>query len=459
MAASAPDHDAPFGGKRATLRQLVGLGLGLFAWATVVSILSLAYPGSQDEAAHVSYAVHLADQRRLLPDLTSFYMYDTASRQWAVEKSYLPHDPAFSRNYLTYPPGYYLILAPVVSVLSPLDSSDVYVLRLLNGLLVLGGLALALSLVLYQRHWASSSQVAYIVVLITAPALLPMAAQVTNGSLAFLGGCLAAFGAQRTLRPSADAGDGGWLALIAGAALAFAASPIAGAQVGLFVIGVVVAAVASRSLRPPRAPTLLIAITLAGVALLPYAVFIANYGSPIPETPGVRDVVAARNVGAMPDAGEATDALDTVDWIAVGLLGYPLQWPIGKWNNIILLVPIVIIFAACATGVVRAVRVTFAGGGEATERMVVAGAAAFVLVIGFCIGRLIVTDAFDSLRETLHPRSYFPLLPMAAMAIALAINGVVRRPRRRLLAGLVLAGCIVLFGPVYMLVNAALAAS
>jgi hypothetical protein len=461
-------------------KQIVGLALALFAWATLVSVLSLSYPGRQDEAAHVSYAVHLAEGNRLLPDFAAFPMYDAMSRQWGVKKPYLPYVPAFHLNYLNHPPGYYLLLAPAADLLSPVSTGDIYVLRLINGLVVMGGLALALSIVLRERQWSWSAQVSYVVVLITVPALLPMAAEVTNESLAFLGGCLAAFGAHRLLKPLADVpdpmlgratggtsvapvggptggavGGRGVVAMFAGTALAFAATPIAGAQVGLLSLGVAAAALRSPEVgRPPLRPVLL-GVGLLALSLIPYAVFAARYGSPVPVTPGMLEIRAASDLGT---AGNAEDTLDIVDRVVFGVLGYPLQWPISKWNNILLLVPLVIVFGATLAGVLRSTGAVMRGGGGTSDRIVIAGSLAFVIVIGCGIAGLVFTDAFESMRGVIHPRTYFPLLPAMAMALAIAVNGVARRPRRQLLAGVVVISCALLFGPIYALVNEALAA-
>ena len=260
---------------------LVGLGL----------VATKPYPSPFDELEHVSYAAFLQETGRLLPRFE-------AQRTLPVDEMGRWDDRA---NYLGHPSPFYVFVglfldrtqAPGRAVLAP---------RLASAGLVLLGVALALRA--GRRHFGRDrvALAVFCLPLALCPKLLAVAGQVTNDSLAFLGGALAYWGASLWGASLADApGRGraggrrraGLAGVALGSVFALWAKPNAGLAVGAWVGAFCLAAFCSGAFcsgasRAPRAarrldPALAVAAGFAA-GVLPYLHIVGTYGALVPVT-------------------------------------------------------------------------------------------------------------------------------------------------------------------------------
>lgn len=226
-------------------------------------ITTRPYPGAFDELEHVSYAAFLQETGRLLPKFEEqrILVIDDMSR-WTARPNYLGHPSPF---YVFI--GLFLdrTLAPVQAILPPRLASA--------GLLLLG---VALALWAGWRHFGQdrSALLTFCLLLALCPKLLVVSSQVTNDSLAFLGGALAYWGASVEEQRRRV----GLVGIALGLTFALWAKPNAGlavsAWLGAFVL-----------LRAVGRPALLLALAAAlAVGAIPYLLIIKDYGALVPVT-------------------------------------------------------------------------------------------------------------------------------------------------------------------------------
>jgi hypothetical protein len=232
---------------------LIGLGL----------IATKAYPSAFDELEHVSYAAFLQETGRLLPKFE-------AQRTLRVEDMGRWDDRP---NYLGHPSPFYLFeslfldrtLAPDRAILAP---------RLASAGLVFAGVALALWA--GWRHFGRNGLglVVFCSLLALCPKLLAVSGQVTNDSLAILGGALAYWGASADERRRLS----GLVAVAVGLVLALWSKPNAGLAVGAW-LGLFAALRA-----PPRAGLQLAVAAGFAIGMIPYWFIVREYGALVPIT-------------------------------------------------------------------------------------------------------------------------------------------------------------------------------
>jgi hypothetical protein len=226
-------------------------------------IVTKAYPSAFDELEHISYVAFLQETGRLLPkfeEQRTLLVEDM--RHWSDRPNYLGHPSPF---YVFE--SFFLdrTLAPDRAILLP---------RLTSAGLLFAGVALALGA--GWRHFRQNrvALAVFCLVLALCPKLLAVSGQVTNDSLAFLGGALGYWGPTMGERRR-------WSGL-AGAALGLAfalwAKPTAGLAVGAFLGAFALLRASGRS-------GLLLA--LAGglaVGAIPYWFIVKDYGAVVPVT-------------------------------------------------------------------------------------------------------------------------------------------------------------------------------
>ncbi len=226
-------------------------------------ITTRSYPGAFDELEHISYAAFLQETGRLLPkfeEQRTLAVDDMG--HWTDRPNYLPHPSPF---YVFVSLFLDRTLAPAQAILPPRLASA--------GLLLLG---VALALWAGWRHFGQdrAALLTFCLLLALCPKLLAVASQVTNDSLAVLGGALAYWGASTEERRHRI----GLVGIALGLTLAFWAKPNAGLAVGAW-LGVFAL------LRPARRPALLLALAAAvAVGALPYLFIIEGYGALVPVT-------------------------------------------------------------------------------------------------------------------------------------------------------------------------------
>ena len=225
-------------------------------------ITTRAYPGVFDELEHVSYAAFLQETGRWLPKFEEqrILVIDDMGH-WTAQPNYLGHPSPF---YVLI--GLFLdrTRAPVQAILPP---------RLASGGLLLLGVALALWA--GWRHFGQdrAALLTFCLLLALCPKLLDVASQVTNDSLAVLGGALAYWGASSEERHRA-----GFVGIALGLTLAFWAKPNAGLAVGTWLGAFALLRAAGR-----RALLLALGGALA-VGVVPYLLIIKDYGAVVPVT-------------------------------------------------------------------------------------------------------------------------------------------------------------------------------
>jgi hypothetical protein len=195
---------------------LAGLAFCLVALALIVTN---PYPMPYDELEHVSYAAFLQQSGRLLPkfEIMQTLMRDDVSR-WDNRA-----------NYLGHPSPYYLYIGRFL-FRSLSTAHAILLARLASFVLILAGMALALSA--GWRRFAPDQLAGPVFCLLLAfcPKLLAISGQVTNDALAFLGGALAYWGVSTAARRR----NIGLVGLAVGLNLACWAKPNAGLAVGLW---------------------------------------------------------------------------------------------------------------------------------------------------------------------------------------------------------------------------------
>ena len=226
-------------------------------------ITTRAYPGAFDELEHISYAAFLQETGRLLPKFEEqrTLAVDDMGR-WTARPNYLPHPSPF---YVFVSLFLDRTLAPAQAILPPRLASA--------GLLLLG---VALALWAGWRHFGQdrAALLTFCLLLALCPKLLAVASQVTNDSLAVLGGALAYWGASTEERRRRI----GLVGIALGLTLALWAKPNAGLAVGAW-LGVFAL------LRPAHRPALLLALAAAlAVGTLPSLLIIKDYGALVPVT-------------------------------------------------------------------------------------------------------------------------------------------------------------------------------
>ncbi|MDQ2802985.1 MAG: hypothetical protein M3Y41_09995, partial [Pseudomonadota bacterium] len=261
------------------LKRLIPLVCFLaFSVIALSLIATRPYPGAFDELEHVSYAAFLQETGRLLPKFE-------AQRTLRVDDMGRWNDRP---NYLGHPSPFYVFiglfldrtLVPGRAVLLP---------RLASAGLLLAGVALALWA--GRRHFGQDrvALLVFCAMLALCPKLLAVSSQVTNDSLAFLGGALAYWGASLDERRRWAALAGVTLGLV----FALWAKPNAGLAVGAW-LGMFVL------LRRPRRRGLPLALA-AGVLVgaIPYLLIVRDYGALVPVT--VEQFGHVRQLGGFAD--------------------------------------------------------------------------------------------------------------------------------------------------------------
>jgi hypothetical protein len=232
----------------------------LFAAIALRLAVTAPFP-APDELQHVSYAAYLQETGRLLPRFEAqlTLQQDDLSR-WDTRP-----------NYIGHPSPFYLFAAAFLDRSLP-PSLAVLPLRVAS--LALIALGLALALLAGFRCFADDvpALLAFCAALVFCPQLLAASGQVTNDSLALLGGALAYWGAAEPGRRSAAFATG------AGLLLALWAKPNAGLAVGCFV------GIACCIARPARPFPFLAAGAGILIGVVPYLFMLARYGTIVPVT-------------------------------------------------------------------------------------------------------------------------------------------------------------------------------
>ena len=397
-----------------------------------------------DEVAHASYIAYLQHTGETWPALKEMRMLDPSSFRFTSEA-----------NYLNHPSPYYALLARLGPNLEG-HPEALIVYRLFNVVLAALGLAALMAIGLVARL-PRFMLYAYVVPLACIPVLAPLAGSINNDNAAFAAGAIAMLAAWQLM----TTGSRAWLMAALGGVIVAAWAKLT----GLLLVGGLVGGVLAWLMwcgHFQRRWIVPIAIA-ALLAISPYVAFIAQYGSPAPNTPG--QIASLQTIAH--DAGwDSAERLSPAAYAVHFVTEFDLEWmptlihqPVPLLEQIAtalyyaaLGIPVAAALCAFAGVVVSAQRL--ARGNEGPIDVVVAAgalafAAMFVVHGVFSYERHV---AFGWMKDA-YPRYYFPLaalIPLAGLSLLTAI----KQPRiRTMLTGfliaspLVMLALVVLFSP------------
>jgi hypothetical protein len=391
---------------------VAGIILGLFVLAAVVSAERKDVTQGFDEVAHTSYVAQMQHTGFAWPALQHMRLLDPYTFQFSGEA-----------NYLNHPPLFYALLGVIGPTLEGHPAS-LLAYRALDIALATLGFAALLALGLaakFPRH----EFYAYAVPLACIPVLIPIAGSVNNDNLAFMGGAVAMLAAWQLVAT----GRGWWLGIALAGVIAAAWAKLT----GLMLAGGMVAATLAYLLCRGRLPwrwTIAAALAFA-LAAAPYLLFIAQYGSPTPDTPA--------QIALIEDGARAAGWADLPRKSFAGYAAYFVVAFVADWmptlaarsvfNYAMLAIPVAALLCALS-GVSLSARRTWQRNETALDVVVVAGtlalAATFAVHIGYSYQRHLATGwLMDA-----YPRYYLPLIAIVPLA-GLSLVAAVGQPRWR----------------------------
>jgi hypothetical protein len=404
---------------------IAAIVLALFVLAALLGAERKDITRGFDEVAHASYVAAIQHSRNAWPALQEMRLLNPKTFQFTDQS-----------NYLNHPPIYYALHA----VLGPkLEGHPQALLahRLIDiaiaaiGFAALLGIGLAARFPRYEFY-------AYAVPLACIPVLAPLAGSINNDNLAFLGGAFATLGVWQCM----STGRNGWLAL------AFVGVVAAGwaKLTGLLLTAAMVSGVIAYLLWQRRLPWrwAAAALLVCLIAAAPYIAFIAQYGSPTPETPAQ---IALIENGARAAGWADLPRRSFPAYLFYFVVAFVAQWmptlaPRNLLNYAMLAIPVVTLLCAFA-GIALSAQRLRRRAETALDVVVIAGTLAFAVTfaihVAYSYGRYVSTGwLMDA-----YPRYYLPLaaiVPLAGLSLLAAIES----PRwRGALLGFLIAGPIV----------------
>ncbi len=398
--------------------------LGLFVLSAVFGAVRKDITQGFDEVAHASYVAQIQTSGDAWPDLNALRLLDPHSFQLTNQASYLNHPPIFYDLLAALGPK----LEGRPQALLAFRLIDVAIVAI--GFAALLGLGLAARLPRFEFY-------AFAVPLACIPVLVPLAGSVNNDNLAFLGGAVATLGAWQLVtnplptlpRARGRVGRGGWLAVVLLGVVAASFAKLT----GLLLTGAMTGAVIIYLLWRKRLSwTWLIPTALAfALAAAPYLIYLAQYGSPTPDTPAQMALLA--------DGARAAGWADLPRKSFPGYVAYFVVAFISDWmpalgdRNVfqyaMLAIPVAALLCALA-GIMLSLRRLWRREETALDVVIVTGTIAivamFAIHVTYSYGRHLATGwLMDA-----YPRYYLPLaaiVPLAGLSLLTAIKA----PRRR----------------------------
>jgi hypothetical protein len=377
-----------------------------------------------DEVAHLSYVAQLQQSGEFWPKLESLRLLDPASFRFTD-----------APNYLNHPPFYYWLLAQIGPQLEG-NPGAALVHRVFNVLLATLGLAALLSLGLAAR-FERMQFYAYAVPLFCIPVLAPIAGSVNTDNAVFAGGALATLAAWQF----ASTEKTKWLgAMLAGLIVASWAK-FTGCMLTAGLVGGVLFYLLWRQHLPVK--WLLPAGLALLVALAPYAIFFAQYGSPTPDTPGLGAMLrdGAHAMG-WADAPRLSFPAWVVHFVSDFIAGWmPTLAQRSALNYAALVLPVAALLCALA-GLALSLRRLRQREEMPLDVLVAAGMAAIAVTFACHIAFSYRHHLATGWMLEAYPRYYLPLAAIVPLA-GLSLLAAVQQPRwRNALLGLLIGGPI-----------------
>jgi hypothetical protein len=234
-------------------------GLTLFLWLASLG-LSLKFPQqTTDERAHLSYALQLRDHHFVPPDIQALTLYGDAT-----------HLPTATPNYLNHPATAYYPLATLLALLPELPINGLRIFCLSFGIA-----AYLVYLSIGRRFFSLPGFVLYALFpnLLCFPILL---ASITTDGIMALGGACVILGWMRWQERQP-----GWRWL-----LMFGFLLASGKLNCLLLVAAYSAVYLQEAWRRQRLRELVFPLTACAALAIPYLLFFAAWGSPVPQTAG-----------------------------------------------------------------------------------------------------------------------------------------------------------------------------
>jgi hypothetical protein len=391
-----------------SIRAVYGLLLLVFAALCSLFAILAPFPAGYDERAHYSYAVYLAEETELSRSFDDMFLVDPAAHStWTND-----------RNYLNHPSFYYAALVLTAQMFDTADAISPFLLRLANVGLSVAALALALQIGL-GADWPMPARLVFGVMLATTPMLPILGGIVSNDNLAWFGGALACLGAYGLL---SDGLSRGRLAMLAaGVALAGLAKLPAAMLCGIFLTTVLAALAVRVGWRTLADRRVLLALAFCSLALLPYLWFWSEYGSPVPYTKGHAAILEQRMTEIPQWREQRHDLPGYAGHFVLSLLMFwPPTVPRTTIEIALLVVPLGC-FVLAMLGVMMAWRPPRNRCRTPIESLLLCGMIAVAVVMTIHFGFTFVRHLETGWLKGVYPRYYFPLLPLLAAAVAIAV--------------------------------------
>ncbi|KQW19414.1 hypothetical protein ASC80_18710 [Afipia sp. Root123D2] len=386
----------------------------LFTLAATGSALRKPVTQGFDEVAHLSYAATLqASPWPFWPGFARMHLIDPATFEFTAEQ-----------NYLNHPPFYYAVVAAIAPAIAG-HPSALMPARLINVAMALAGV-IALLVLGRRMRLAPLEFYAFAVMIATVPVLSPLAGAVNNDNLCIATGAIGMLGLYDYARTRATVP---LLLACAGMIVASAAK-----LTGLLLVGTTFALTMAMIACDHPAHRRHLVIALAGlmIAAAPYLVFLAQYGSPAPDTAAQAEMVRS----SARAAGWADQPRLTLPaYIAFFLKTMLLEWmptlrPRGALHYVLLICPAIVMLTSLA-GTALSLRAVVRRESTPADLVIAAGALATALTLAAHIMFSYQRHVQTGWLMDAYPRYYLPLLallPMAALRFASAIRTDRARP-------------------------------
>jgi hypothetical protein len=382
----------------------------LLAYASLCALFALTapFPAGFDEHAHFSYVAHIAERDDLAPSFDDMVLIG------------LDHGAAWTAqpNYLNHPSFYYVAIAWLADTFGASRPRSVTLLRLANAALSAAALALVLQIGL-RAGWPPSARLAFGVMVATVPTLPVLGGLVTNDNLAWFGGALCCLGAFSVLEEGPT--RGALAKLVGGFVLASFAKLTAAMLAGGLLIGTLVALSMRDGWRSLADRRVLLGLTFAAFALVPYVHFWAEYGSPAPYSAGQAATLEDR-LAAIPEWRH--QRYDLPRYAGHFFLSLLMFWspllPRTGFEFMLLAGPLTCL-ALAAAGVLLAARSVGRGRVDPAELLVLCGVIAIGAVLAVHLGFTFARHLDTGWLKGVYPRYYFPLVAVVPAACAVAV--------------------------------------
>lgn len=398
----------------------------LFVLGATGSALRKPITQGFDEVAHLSYAATIqAAPGPFWPGFERMHLIDPAT-----------FDVTAEQNYLNHPPFYYALIAALTPAIAG-HPTALLPARLINVALGLAGL-IAL-LVLGRRMGLGRIEFyAFAVMAVTTPVLAPLAGAVNDDNLCIAAGAAAMLG----LYAYAQARSTAALLLACGGLIVASAAKLTGlllvgATLGFGMMLIMLTA-------PVRPRDLAIVAASLALAAAPYLVFIAQYGSPAPDTAAQVNMVAtaAHNAGWSDQPRMTPPA-----YIGFFLESLALEWmptlrPRGPVQYALFVCPAILMLTALA-GAALALRAVAQRKPAPGDLVIAAGTLATILTLAVHIAFSYHRHVQTGWMMDAYPRYYLPLLALMPMAALRLVSSRPSPRARSVLLALLIAAPII----------------